>query len=196
MSKVLSKLLHVGEVPWHCALLTRENQNKHKPSFLAAGLPASSGRQYFLNFCRAASAVSKFLLSLDNVYPLASYECEWHNSFDQSYMLDLVQTFSNLFWSIIYVRSCSKLFKLFLTCSNLLKLVQTCSKLFKPVQNCSNLFKLVQFFSNMLKLVRTCSNLIKIVQIIPNMFKLVQRCKMFPNLFELVRTCPNLFKLV
>ena len=78
------------------------------------------------------------LLSLDNVYPLASYECEWHNSFDQSYMLDLVQTFSNLFQCN---QTCSKLFKVVQSCSNFLKLVQTCSKLLYFVRTCSNIFK-------------------------------------------------------
>ena len=51
--------------------------------------------------CRLAGKLwSSILLlssSLDNVYPLASYVCEWHNSFDHSYTFELVQTFSNLF---------------------------------------------------------------------------------------------------
>ena len=91
------------------------------------------------------------LLSFSNVYPLASYECEWHNSFDQSYMFDLVQTFSNLFCSIIHVQTCSNFFKLIQTHSNSFTLVQTCSNLFKLVETCSNLFKLFLICSNLFK---------------------------------------------
>ena len=92
-------------------------------------------------------------LSLDNVYPLASYECEWHNFFDQSYMLDLVQTFSNLFCSIIHVQ----------TCSNFFKLVQAYSNLFKLVQTCSNLF---QSFPILSKVFQTCVIIYKLCQIV------------------------------
>ena len=88
-------------------------------------------------------------LSLDNVYPLASYEYEWHNSFDQSYMLDLVQTFSNLFK---VVQTCSNLFKTALFCSNLFKHAQTCF-------DQSYMFDLVQTFSNLFQCNKTCSKL-------------------------------------
>ena len=84
-------------------------------------------------------------LSLDNVYPLASYVCEWHNFCDQSYMFDLVQTFSNLF-------QCN----------------QTCLKLFKHFKTCSNLFKTALFCSNLFKYAQTCSNFIQPLQTCPN----------------------------
>ena len=101
---------------------------------------------------------SFLFLSLDNVYPLVSYECEWHNSFDQSYMLDLVQTFSNLFQCN---QTCSKLFKLFKTCSNLFKTALFCSNLFKHAQTCSKFFALYS----------TCPNLSKKISL--NFFKCV-----------------------
>ena len=89
---------------------------------------------FFLFSCRLAgklwsSLLLSLLLSVHNVYPLARYEREWHNSFAQSYMFDLVQTFSNLFCSIIHVQTCSNFFKLVQAYSNLSKLVQTCSNL-------------------------------------------------------------------
>ena len=72
--------------------------------------------------CRLAGKLwlAILLLSFSAVYPLASYVCEWHNFFDQSYMFDL--------------------FKLFQTRSSEIKLIQSCSYFLKT---CSNLFKLV-----------------------------------------------------
>ena len=151
---------------------------------------------FFLFSCRLAgklwSSILLLSLSLDNVYPLASYECEWHNFFDQSYMLDLVQTFSNLFQ---YNQTCSKLFKVVQTCSKLFKLVQSCSNLIKVVQTFWNLFKLVQnysIFSNLFKHALTCSNMIKLVQNSLHFIQLVQTCPNTWNiskLFQNAKTC-------
>ena len=129
-----------------------------------------------------------FSLSFHNVYPLASYECEWHNSFDQSYMFDLVQTFSNLFCSIIHVQTCSNFFKLVQAYSNLFKLVQTCPNMFKLVLTCSNLF---QSFPNMFNYVQTfsdCLNFFNLVQTCSNLSKLVQTCS------KVVKSCQKLSK--
>ena len=136
------------------------------------------------------SSLLLLLLSLDNVYPLASYECEWHNFFDQSYMLDLVQTFSNLFCSIIHVQTCSNFFKLVQAYSNLSKLVLTCSNLFKLVPKFSNL---VKSFPNMFNSVQTfsdCLNFFNLVQTCSNLSKLVQTCS------KVVQSCQKLSKPV
>ena len=120
-----------------------------------------------------------FSFSFKNVYPLASYVCEWHNFFDQSYMFDLVKTFSNLFQCN---QTCSKLFKVVQTCSNLFKTALFCSNMFKHAQTCfdqSYMFDLFQTFSNLfcsIIHVQTCSNFFKLVQTYSNLSKLVQTC--------------------
>ena len=135
-------------------------------------------------------------LSFKDVYTLLSYVCEWHNFSDNSYMFDLVQTFSNLFFSIIHIQTCSNLTKLDQTCFNLFKLVPKFSNL---VRNFPNILKSVQTFSNYLNFfnhVQTCPNLSKLAQ---TYSKVVQSCKNCPNLFKSVQTysnCLNLFKLV
>ena len=72
--------------------------------------------------CRLAgklwSSILLLSLSLDNVYPLANYVCEWHN--------------------FLINHTCLILFKLFQTCfaqSNMFKLF---SNLFQPIQTCLN----------------------------------------------------------
>ena len=86
-----------------------------------------------------------FFFSFKDAYPHTSYVCEWHNFFDQSYMFDLVQTFSNFSQHNQ-------------TCSKFLKLVQTCSKLLYFVQTGSNMLKLVQTSLHFIQLVQTCPN--------------------------------------
>ena len=134
--------------------------------FLAAGLPASSGRQYYS--CRSCSPSRMFT-------PLP------------------VMSVNGTIFLINHI--CLILLKLFQTCFSVIKLVQSCSKLYKLVQTCSKLLYFVQTCSNMLKLVlinHTCSIFFKRFQTCfaqSYMFKLVQT---FSNLFKPIQTCPNL----
>ena len=78
---------------WVCKLINncakirvnyKIGMNFYVDSFLAAGLPASSGRQYYS--CRSPLFTPLPVMSVNGTI-----------FFDQSYMFNLVQNFSNLF---------------------------------------------------------------------------------------------------
>ena len=127
--------------------ITSYNKKYLLKEFLAAGLPASSGRQYYS--CRSRSPSRMFtplpVMSVNGTIFLINHIC-----------LILLKLFQTCFSVIKLVQSCSKLYKLVQTCSKLLYFVQTCSNMLKLVlinHTCSILFKLFQTCSSVIKLV-------------------------------------------